>query len=762
MLVLIQSSNCLSNADYIRIATEDVGIKRRLSAFRFEETQRWRAYKELTEQVAEHIVVPSGSWQAKIAHHLHVPSFTSLKIANGEVGDITSPCTAIVLENKFDPRTHFIFDHFHRRTPLPFKPFSLYPDDIRRLHQDLTDWIRETIHAKVEILYGADVRRWALKTLNLSNIRLWGDYENVWLFFEWGNSNRKELSKILLFALHPQRFLSLNMKSNPEAVRQDQVISCAYKLAGLPFNDKYYSLMPWISKADFLSKASISRLGESERHQSNQLFSLLKTSKAQTPATSNIGETTASSSEEQERLSGTETTGDSPTSSAMSVKRLYEILMEVLSSQKGTQKGKRNFQQKYRQIIIDESQFLPSLPPLIREWIEKQQKHFFGCTIQKPADLIPAYARHCTNGTSNDLVVIETVEIIRALMNFQQRLLNSGVKKFHSNPQLSQQFPTFEMIPRACDTCQTPMDPDPLPLFSLTHDGKYLARALRCSSEICQGLMRHGLPLNGLPYLLAGCAPESSKDWQKGLREAGDCGHLASSVELWCGFCQGKTVVGAPGIESGQNTAIDANPRWTLGFRAKYVPRGFPCATCGVSSQKFVPVDHQIPFINKQTLDRLVKRFSYMDTEALTEILDAQNSASHFPRKPKRSREEGTYDKEDGRCSAKSKFSRQLKVGDLKVEDYTKPQVVDLKCEKCAHPCGQNVNPKWHAKTGEYIALRRINCPEWCTVGRVWLIPQDENIPWMRATKLEAQLRREAKQMAESAESVPELEILED
>lgn len=261
-----------------------------------------------------------------------------------------------------------------------------------------------------------------------------------------------------------------------------------------------------------------------------------------------------------------------------------------------------------------------------------------------------------------------------------------------------------------------------------------LSKKVKCLSGKCQGSKRNALPSDSA-LVFATKLPESmSSDWERGLRRKNDCAHLASNVEIWCRYCKEDTVVNG---DIKRSTIIDGNPRWTIGSRPKYVPRPSTCKNCAFNKNKqFVPVDPQLPFIPRRNLDRIVNRFSRTDLEFLSRVLDAQESASHTPRLLKRKREQ------NGQSLIKSKLARQLRV-----EDPTKPKIVYLKCEKCGEPCGQNVCPKWHVDTGEYIALKRPHCPVFCTTRTVWLIPRS-NIPWIRSTKVEWQQRCEAKEIA--------------
>ncbi|OQE71601.1 hypothetical protein PENNAL_c0102G10107 [Penicillium nalgiovense] len=382
-------------------------IKEKLQSFRIVETQKWKemaADQSIFEiQIPEHIVAPSGSWAAKVSHHLHVPSFTTLNIRNGETGDPTSPCTRIVLDDAFDHNTLFMYDHFHRRES--FSPFKGYPPHLRSIQEDHTTWIRKTISAKIEIIYGRRVQR--------------------------SENDEDRISRILLFAVHPQRFLSLNSLSTPEAILQDQIITCACKLAGLPFNDDFYSTREWTSKSDFIHKTSIKALGITEAERSDTLASAISARAAEP----------SSSDAEVPKVSGT---------AVMSLQRLYYVLQDLLE-RKGSL-GNRQFRDRSRHITINEHGFPSSSSPLLREWIEGQQKYFFKRLVQKPIDIIPAYVQFCTKDCKSSVSasIPPPLEMLLSLMNFQQARLNPDTAD-HRNHCRSQIFSTFEIVPRVSE-----------------------------------------------------------------------------------------------------------------------------------------------------------------------------------------------------------------------------------------------------------------------------------------------------------------------
>lgn len=704
-------------------------INKVVENFRIEETKKWQKMSEdqgiLKCQIAEHIVVPSGSWTAKLSHQLHVPSFTTLKIRNGETADSQSPCTRMILDNGFDHRTHFMYDHFHRRESL--SPFTKYPSHIRSIHEKHTTWIRKTIHAKIEIIYGRIIQKWAEKNLQLSNLHLWGEYKDTWLFFEWEKSEDHEtrISRIIIFASHPQRFLSYNLRSNPEAAIQDQLVTCACKLAGLPSRENFYSSRPWMSKANFIHITSIKFLGKAEADKSDTIATTLSARAAK-------------QSPDEEALKGSDTT-------IMSLQRLYSILQELLESSRGSRCGNRQFRDRYKHISINENDFLSSLPSVLHEWIKGQQKHFLKRLVQKPADLIPAYLQFCTSDSkpSSSTPIPEPMEILLALMNFQQKRLASE-RAHHGYQSRSQMFSTFETVPLACEMCSKPVEPDTLPRFSLDDPEIYLMRLTKCNSKSCHGLQRNGRPINGLEF--GTIRNLRGNGWENLLRSSDDCEGLPSEVELWCKGCKESTVLARFHKSDNEEktservqTALDPNPRWTLGDRPKYVPRYFLCKNCPDKSVPFVPVNNDIPFTTKRKLEDTMRRFSYMDLKSLLKVLDAFGSSSYTPHKSKRKLEILTEENDNGSDTVNIV---DLQVCGLMITDPQRPAIIQLKCLSCNEECAPDLRPRFHAVTGQYIAFNKKRCPKWCTIGKkVWFVPVDET-PWVRSKTVYSQQHR--------------------
>lgn len=597
------------------------------------------------------------------------------------------------------------------------------------MHFDLADWIRDTLHAKIHIIYGAYVRKWANKHLELTTIRLWGTYSDIWLNLEWArDENPKRLVRILLFALHPQRVMGFPCRTENDARKQDMIVKCAYELAGLSSIANYYLNKPWSSKADFIHNAAIKNLGETERDQSNILLSLLRGSTTKQSATSTLV---------------SETVKVFPKETTMSIQRLYEVLAKIL---KGTQKKERKIQAEYKSMVIDDSNFLPSLPPFIREWLEKSS-HFFQRPVETPDDLMPAYQRHCADVAKKDLSTPETSKIILRLLTFQQIILNTRLRgRIKGMANMDERFSTFELTPLKCDTCGTALDDDRFPIFR--EDGVYMVHKVQCHSETCAGTRANAIPADDIDFQTPTVHQDPSNDWQRLIKRTDDCQGLRKEVKLWCCYCREKTEVRVA-LGKTRATVLDSNPRYTLGERPKYVPRRFWCLPCGSKKEmKFVPVDPSIAFINRRSLNDLAQQFPNMDTESLSWILDMRKSASHAPRKLKEKREERAQ-------KTASRFPRPLKV-----MNPEKPPVVALKCENCGVECGQNFNPKYHVDTGDYVAIRKLQCPNQCTKKRVYMIPRDD-LPWVKAAAVERQQRKEAKLAANPLLRIPRNTLLQ-
>ncbi|PYH35665.1 uncharacterized protein BO87DRAFT_433432 [Aspergillus neoniger CBS 115656] len=688
-------------------------ISDELSSFQLAETQLWK--DPLPTRCLEHIVRPSGSWQARIAHHLHNPSYTTLHAKNGEVADVTNGCTALIMNHHYDPELHFMFDHFHRRED--FCPFAKYPDHIRAFHENHTEWIRSTVQAKIEIIYGSSVRKWAMKHLDLTSLSLWGEYEGVWLHFEWKPIVAgKKIARIIIFALHPQRFLSYQSRSQREAIEQDLRISVAHQLACLPFTADYYATRLWTSKAEFIQNAYFNEWCLAEKE--NSRFGIIDL-----PRQRNV-----------------------PTPDAACP--IITDTSEVMSFKSRKRLGSREFRQEYKSLNM-QNDLLESLPcAVMREWFEAQQHSFFGgISIRTRDDLLFAYKKHCVGGDGPQSSNLNTMELIQGLMNFQQaRIRNRIYRAYRPTARSSCYYSTLESMPCVCDNCRCPQPPDLLPRFSIQHSGIYICRDCKCNSEACYETTRYAIPADQTPYMVFDFLIDTTVAARKLIRTDDEC--------------------------EGYSTTVKLCPQWTKGARPKYIPRSFTCHNCSRNDQHFVPVNGDISFIPLRDLAIFAFNFSYMDDQTLIAHLEARPSSTFTTRSytrrsqvnlgnantpgsldtgPPLKRRRGTRKVDASQVQLPNRIAGEPSEdndddptepngGKSMIENYSKPAIIELKCSKCGQRCGSNYRPRWHRDTGDYIALSRPQCPQGCTNQKVWLVPVSD-VEYMTANMLEARER---------------------
>lgn len=704
-------------------------------SFRDEETKLWK--EGLPSRQPEHIVQPTGSWSAQIAHHLHNPSYTTLFPEDGEVGDLTNGCTALIMGNNYDPKTHFMFDHFHRRED--FDPFSNYPQHIKSFHEAHTKRLRATVQAKVEVLYGSYVRNWAVRELAITSLKLWGCFEEVWIHFEWEmfgtHMEHKRIAKILVFAFHPQKMLSYQMRSRATAVEQDRLITVAYKLARVPVTEDYNQTMAWTSKQDFIQSAYSKTWNLLEKSRSQKDLVIIR-DHINRHIPKPIGHTQGG------------------TATVLSLGRLEEILNHVFDN--GKRLGSKLFKQPIASIYIEDDAIIrDSLPPIMNEWLTSQRMTFFnGVDVQYPQDLLSAYREHCKVAEDIPPQGLKAMEMILSLMNMQQvRIRTRGLIAPKSNQAPWQYYSTFQEMSRRCDTCGVSIEPDGLPRFSIQNSGLYMARRIKCTSSTCQGANRKGIPADDTLWLRA-FTKNKVVTQSMLVRPSNDCLGLPNVVECWCVFCKEHTRVSA---DQSKHKAIDANPQWTKGKRPKYITRPFYCSNCSPKTHRFVPVAENINFISPRDLLKFSESFSYMDEAAMIAHLGARPSTSFQPKKSAQrghgevgkslSLEPAKLDKT--RVRAKDRISAVNQgnpsidsvFNELVVPDLSKPRIIEVKCDKCGQNCGADYAPKWHRDTGEYISKYRKGCPQKCTFSKVWLIPKDNSLAFIRMTTIASQKR---------------------
>jgi len=159
----------------------------------------------------EHLIKPSGSLSARIAHHLRNPTFAIHDLSVQRIADTTNPYINMLLQSGFNTTNSLFFDHIARRDNVD--GFKSYPQSVLTCHERFLEEIRSSMKAEVEIVYGEAIRERMLDTQNFEALPLWGKYKEVPVYLEWQSTEIEDhtapikLRRFILFAHHPAAFL---------------------------------------------------------------------------------------------------------------------------------------------------------------------------------------------------------------------------------------------------------------------------------------------------------------------------------------------------------------------------------------------------------------------------------------------------------------------------------------------------------------------------------------------------------------------------
>ena len=219
---------------------------RNLPFFAKDEIRAWAKHSESRDQ--DLLVKPSGSFKSRLAHRLNQPSYTTLKIRNGEVADDTNACIAMVMGNAYQKQHTLIYDQILRREKKS-EALEHYPGDVIHCHETFIQKIRESSEAKVEVIHSVRVQKWMNKRPSYSYdmLPLSGDFEGASIALEHESNFKKadaghRYRRILVFVYHPNR---LFYRNEHESVEQDRLITVAAKIAQVEFVERYYKNEIW-------------------------------------------------------------------------------------------------------------------------------------------------------------------------------------------------------------------------------------------------------------------------------------------------------------------------------------------------------------------------------------------------------------------------------------------------------------------------------------------------------------------------------------
>lgn len=98
------------------------------------------------------MIPPSGPLEAKIACHLHCPSFSVADPSIRKTADESNVCIKQVLDVGFTPDKCLIYDHLSRREALDGIQF--YPQQVLAIHESFTRNLRANMAAIVDVCWG--------------------------------------------------------------------------------------------------------------------------------------------------------------------------------------------------------------------------------------------------------------------------------------------------------------------------------------------------------------------------------------------------------------------------------------------------------------------------------------------------------------------------------------------------------------------------------------------------------------------------------
>lgn len=217
-------------------------------------------------QNADELCHPSGDLRAKLAAHLHNPSFTVHDLRNHETADETNPCIWILLQSGITSENSLIFDHLARRDNVD--GYKEYTKEVLACHENIVLELRKRMGAYVEIVFGGATRDRMQKILNLEPFPLWGRHQDTPLYLEWHHaisteqdygphisqyrsSGVKQLKRFILFAHHPQAF-TFPWGPRSYGKYEDLSMEAAFKLTQITLKENFYSTLKYISKTEHL------------------------------------------------------------------------------------------------------------------------------------------------------------------------------------------------------------------------------------------------------------------------------------------------------------------------------------------------------------------------------------------------------------------------------------------------------------------------------------------------------------------------------
>lgn len=484
-----------------------------------------------------------------------------------------------------------MFDHVHRREAKS-EAIEEYDEQIRDVHEKYTQYIEDSMEAKVELVYGKKVQQRLLQTHDFEILPLWAEFEGLIVLLSresnYGNADPLfSFRRIILTPCHPQHMF-YQRRHSEVAVRQDKIMLAAARMAQRKdWIPGYYSEKKWYN---CMAKSSVARALEEMKGSEMHDLTILQSD-----------ETTI------DRLSPTGIWddmlfADRPFSNA----ELRDMIPPALRALKDPER-------------LKEWQSPADMPASVLAWFQGQKQVLFANVgISSFSDIAQTLtqilnkfsARPCTDLT-------RVSNIVESVLIHQQTSLDmvkgNNQEFWHSRFDL-------EAIEVICRKCRNPLKPDSKSRWSVVRFGCYLARMQRCKSDECKGNQRIAVPASkDLPYPITDARfisrdpkPEPVFDLKAYVRPDYDLDTHPSVVDAWCIRCKEHTIT-----LKGGNKYRDDEARWTIGTPSLYIEREMPCKRCidelrhGIGrghKSRFVPVDETIlstTWVNLRNFDKL-------------------------------------------------------------------------------------------------------------------------------------------------------------
>ncbi|KAL6718312.1 hypothetical protein ACLMJK_004400 [Lecanora helva] len=156
-------------------------------------------------------------------------------------------------------RGTLLFDHLHRRCRKS-RGLEWLPPQVLECHEDFTRDIRESMLAKVELIYGDKIHLVAFAEYKFTPLPLWSPPEGVILFLaheeNFRNADaRYKFRRICLLVAHPQS-LMYELNRSPRSSLHDLIHNAASKMTGIDAKEFYFRQQRWKDQPNYPQTAA--------------------------------------------------------------------------------------------------------------------------------------------------------------------------------------------------------------------------------------------------------------------------------------------------------------------------------------------------------------------------------------------------------------------------------------------------------------------------------------------------------------------------